>query len=375
MNYNRALDLIFESYIAVKPLLKGRLDRDVRNPHIILNIARQLDLIPPADKILKVTGSKGKGTVARLCASSLEPFGKVGLVISPEEIDHTDRMRINGQPMSEDRFIACFEKIWAQITIPSAPDYLSPYGLFLLIALQWFKEENVDLFVIETGRGVRFDEGGQIPAHTGVVTSIFFEHADYLGPTLDDIRADKLSISETCDHLVIGARDTKTPNLVYPHWYDLARQSATEALRAFRGRAIDIIDVPCASFATRQDANRTLMYEGMIARDSADEPFLRQLMQDHNGQVHFYLSLPDDKDFDGIMDLLQKTGATISQIILTGERGFLSYEKAKQHQIAYQGDFNDVCALKSGLDLPQTGLIYFIGTQTYLRLIKRAYFT
>ncbi len=117
------------------------------------------------------------------------------------------------------------------------------------------------------------------------------------------------------------------------------------------------------------------MYEGMIARDSADETFLRQLMQDHNGQVHFYLSLPDDKDFDGIMDLLQKTGATISQIILTGERGFLSYEKAKQHQIAYQGDFNDVCALKSGLDLPQTGLIYFIGTQTYLRLIKRAYFT
>jgi len=375
MNYNRALDLIFESYIAVKPLLKGRLDRDVRNPHIILNIARQLDLIPHADKILKITGSKGKGTVARLCAGSLEPLGKVGLIVSPEEIDHSDRMRINGQSISQDRFIACFEKIWAQIQIPSPPDYLSPYGLFLLIALQWFKQENVDLFVVETGRGVRFDEGGQIPAHTGVVTSIFLEHSDYLGPTLDDIRADKLSISETCDHLVIGAHHTDTTDLAYPHWYELARQSATEALRAFCGRAIEIKDVPCASFASRQDNNRVLMYEGMIARDSADKAFLHRLIQDYNGQVHFYVSLPDDKDFDGIMNLLQQTGAQISQIILSGERGFLSYEKAKQHQIAYQGDFNDVCALKSGLELPKTGLIYFIGTQTYLRLIKRAYFT
>lgn len=374
MNYTQTLDLIFQSYIAAKPLLKGRLDRDVRNPHLILDFARQLDLIPPAKKVLKITGSKGKGSVARLCASSLEPFGNVGLLLSPEEIDHTDRMRINAQPISQDRFVACFEKIWAQIHIPPAPAYLSPYGLFLLIALQWFKEENVDFFVIETGRGVRFDEGGQLAAHTGVVTSILPEHREYLGPTLADIRADKLSISETCDHLVIGANHTDKHTSDHPYWYELARQSACEALRAFLGRHIDIIDAPCASFAIQQNAAHHMIYEGLIARDSADEAFLKRLVQNHNAQVHFYTSLPDDKDFQGIMDLLQNIGAPISQIILTGERGFLAYTKARQYEIAYEGAFDDPAALKEGLKLPSNTLIYFIGTQTFLRLVKRAYF-
>lgn len=375
MNYNQTLDLLFESYLNAKPHLAGQLDRDVREPQRILNIARQLDLLPPAQNLLKITGSKGKGTVARLCARTLQKFGKTGLLISPEEIDHTDRMRINGQPISRERFVACFEKIYAKIDCPSPPAYLSPYGLFLLIALQWFKEEGVELFVIETGRGVRHDEGGQLPAKIGVVTSIFLEHADYLGPALEDIRADKLSIADTCDNVVIGENRTAATPTDSPNWFAQCQATAFEALRAFLGHKVIIEDTPCASFGRKTEGTRTLMFEGLIARDSADRDFLNHLVNVSDTPVHFFMSLPDDKDFDGVHSLLQATGATVSHIILNGERGFLNYDKARQHTIAYEGPFDDVTALKDGLKLPQNGIVYFIGTQTFLRLIKQAYFS
>jgi len=375
MTYTRTLDLLFESYLKAKPQLAGRLDRDIRDPQRILNIARALNLLPPPQNILKITGSKGKGTVARLCAHTLQKYGKTGLLVSPEEIDHTDRMRINGQPISRDRFVACFEKIRSKIVLPAPPAYLSPYGLFMLIALQWFKEEGVELFVIETGRGVRFDEGGQLPAKIGVVTSVFLEHADYLGPTLEDIRADKLSIADTCENVVIGDSQHHTSCTDYPDWFARCQSTAREALRAYLGHKVEVEDTPsCASFGRKTHSTRTLMFEGLIARDSADSDFLNRLVTEADMPLHFFMSLPDDKDFSGVYDLLKATGAPVSQIILNGERGFLHYDKARQYTVAYEGAFDDVTALKYGLQLPSTGIVYFIGTQTFLRLIKQAYF-
>jgi len=374
MNYNRALDLLFESYLNAKPQLAGRLDREVRDPQRILKTAHQLDLLPPPQNVLKITGSKGKGTVARLCARTLQKYGKTGLLVSPEEIDHTDRMRVNGQSISRERFVACFEKLWSKIDCPAPPAYLSPYGLFFLIALQWFKEEGVELFVIETGRGVRHDEGGQLPAKIGVVTSVFLEHVDYLGPTLEDIRTDKLSITDTCEDVVIGRTHPPTPSAGHPVWFAQCQSTAREALRAFLGKKVEVENTPCASFGHKTEGPCTLIFEGLIARDSADTDFLNRLVSEADAPVHFFMSLPDDKDFDGVHTLLQATGGTVSQIILNGQRGFLSYDKARQHAVAYEGAFDDVDALKHGLTRPETGIVYFIGTQTFLRLIKRAYF-
>ncbi len=369
MDYNRTLDLIFESFIAAKPNLQGKYDRDVRDPHVILNMARQLDLLPDAQKTLKITGSKGKGTVARLCAQALEPFGKVALLVSPEEIDHTDRMRINGKAISKERFCACFKKVWQNITVPQSPAYLSPYGLFLLIALQWFKEEGAELFVIECGRGVLFDEGGQLPAKTGVVTSIFFEHPGYLGPTLEEIRRDKLSISDSCENIVVGATAVTASTHETPLWYQQSHELAQEALRAFLGHQADVPFGPCASFGKRETNAQTLYYEGMIAPESADIHFLQNLPD-----ACFIVSLPDDKDIDGVCALLNQLNAPVLHVILNGERGFLSYEKARKYTLCYEGAYDDVQALRNGLSLPDHQTLYFIGTQTYLRLIKQAYF-
>ncbi len=374
MNYTQALDLIFQSYLSVKPLIAGKFDRDVRDPQILLDVARKLDLLPAPDTTIKITGSKGKGTVARLCAQSLSNHGKTGLVISPEEIDHLDRMRINGTSISEDRFIACFETVWQAVTMPQAPAYLSPYGLFLLIALQWFKEEGVDYCVIETGRGVKYDEGGQMPAQIGVVTSIFLEHAGYLGPTIEDIRDDKLSICETCEQVIIADGVSMAGEEV-PGWYASSQVLAQQAVTALLKHPVDLPNAICGSFAHQHKDGVDWFYEGMIATQSADIAFLKKLVTRHKGSVCFYLSLADDKDIHGVCDILAALNCDIKHIIMTGERGFLSYEQAASKIVVYKGAYDDVDGLRDGLAFEDHRVRYFIGTQTFLRLVKQAYFT
>jgi len=378
MTYQQNLDQIFESFIKAKPFIAGKLDRDVRDPNLLLNIAREHGLIPPASKVIKITGSKGKGTVARLVAHSLKSNHRVGLIISPEEIDHRDRLRLNGQSISETEFIRCFEIVWGMTAAIrhslTPPAYLSPYGLFLLIGLVWFKSQNVDVFVIETGRGVRFDEGGQIQAKVGVVTSIFNEHAAYLGPSLKEITADKLSISETCQHFIQGKIITNHND--NPAWYIQSQRTAKHCLEAFLDHSVDLPDADCASFGQKTDhAGRKWFYEGLIARESADIEYLKSIIKDHNDDVLFLISLPDDKDVKGVCAILDQIGGVSKHIVLTGERGFLSYEMARKKDVIYEGPYDAPEELRTRLNIPETSTVYFIGTQTYLRLVKQAFFT
>jgi len=378
MNYQRSLDLIFESFIAAKPFIAGKLDRDVRDPNLLLNIARAQNLVPAAHKVIKITGSKGKGTVARLTAHALCKDHRVGLITSPEEISHLDRLRINGQPISEAEFVKCFEIVWQMTSDLRAnlfpPAYLSPYGLFLLIAFVWFKSHNVEAFVIETGRGVKFDEGGQIPAKVGVVTSVFKEHASYLGPSLEEIRSDKHSIADNCKHLILGKKKDRLGDK--PSWYLECQITAQRCVEAFLGRTIDLPNTDCASFGHKVDEQgRQWFYEGLIAKESCDVGFLQRLVDEHDGEVLFLISLPDDKDIEGVCSIIHEIGGCSRHIIMTGDRGFLSYETARQKNVIYEGPYDAPSDFSMGLDVEGAKVVYFLGTQTYLRLIKQAFFS
>jgi folylpolyglutamate synthase/dihydropteroate synthase len=176
--YQAALDDIYATFMRVKHLNKGRFDRDARQPQRLLAIARARGILPPPERTIKVSGSKGKGTTARIAAQMLQtelPTAKIGLFVSPEEDDHNDRMRINGVMITRERFVHHYERLKPQLLQAEAeltgPDYLSPLGIFLLVALDWFYSEGVDYFVLETGRGVSHDEVGQIPSKVGILNS------------------------------------------------------------------------------------------------------------------------------------------------------------------------------------------------------------
>src|ERR1700730_8313130 len=245
----------------VKDRVKGRPDREVRNPTRLISLAHALELVPPANQIIRVTGSKGKGTTSRLIARYLQaahPDSKIALFVSPEEFEHRDRMSINGTPISENEFATIFEELHPRLTQLEnsfgESDYFSPFGLFLLVALVWFNRNRAQIYVLESGRGVLADEVGLVPSIVSVVTSIFLEHSEALGPTIDEIAKDKLSIASTSSIVVLS---------------ESAKEYYTGSSVAL---SCEEIEVP--SFKGSTDLPAWLTYDDKLAR-SAVEAFLR----------------------------------------------------------------------------------------------------
>jgi Mur ligase middle domain len=406
--YQAALDDIYASFMRVKHLNKGRFDRDARQPQRLLEIARDRGIIPPPERILKVSGSKGKGTTARIAARLLQnelPDAKIGLFVSPEEDDHNDRMRINGAIMTRKQFVHHFERLTPQLEKSKAelsgPDYLSPLGIFLLIALDWFHTQDVDYFVLETGRGVAHDEVGQIPSKVGVLTSIMLEHADKLGPKIGDIAADKLSLVKMCDRTVfapasvrdvalqfspdtaddIKVTDTPSGNGKVPQWLhlnaNLARKATEYLLDRPHRRGMPEDQDLSASFGIRNIGRHTYVFEGLIHTSSLDASMLDGWQND-DLTTSVIASFPDDKDREQLLAAFKVRGWPVTECVLTGTRGYLDYARTEADStgIRMTCAFDDIATLAAWLVARSAsrapGRTYLVGTQTYIRLVRKA---
>lgn len=407
--FDRVLDEIYRSYMRAKQLVAGMPDRDVRKPRIILDIAERLKLIPERQSVVKVTGSKGKGTTTRLIAELISnevSYKKTGLLISPEEIEHTDRMRINGKSISTPDFIKIFEELHPTLLEVerrlNAGEYLSPFGIFLLVGLTWFRKEGVRHFVLEGGRGARFDEVGQIESKVGVVTSILNEHPTYLGPSLEDIARDKLSILNNSNSVVldetanIWVHRLKLPyspivvSALKPHddmqysapkWYRLDLAMAKAAVGQYLGRSIHVSDLrlnfQTASFGTLSLDGHAVIYEAVISLKSLDREFVDKLTRD--GKTIVVASLPDDKDVDRLVSFFNARHITLRHVVLTGTRGYLHYHRTEEkygQSILATINYDDTQSLKLALqniaNTNPAAIFYLIGTHTFIRLVKRA---
>ena len=189
-----ALDFVFSFYERHRHRQQGRYDREVRRPDLIVDWARSRGLLPPRETTVLVTGSKGKGSASRLIAWGLASQGgpAVGLLLTPEERSHLDRIRIGNEPIPAGEFVAIVDRLRPDLETlqAGAPDtyYVPPTAIFLLVALHWWRQRGVETCVVEGGRGVAGDELGCLSARLGVVTAILPEHLDKLGPTLPDVR-------------------------------------------------------------------------------------------------------------------------------------------------------------------------------------------
>ena len=205
---DEALRFVFSFFDAGFANRKHLPDSQVRKPRVLAKLIADLGAAPDPRSTVLVSGSKGKGTTARLIAWSLQVRNpRVGLLVSPEEIHHLDRIRINNAPIPQDQFADIVEELKPHLLRLAeenlAPYYHSPSDLFLLVALVWFARQKVDYCVLEGGRGVRFDLIGSIDAFVACVTAVMPEHLDWIGPTIDDVARDKLSLFLRCDRIVL----------------------------------------------------------------------------------------------------------------------------------------------------------------------------
>jgi len=405
--FDECLDDIYRSYMSVKYSIEGKKDSEVRDSQIIISIARDLQILPKKTNTIKITGSKGKGTVSRIVNNILVENIKresVGLLVSPEEFDHNDRMKIDNKEISKEEFIRVYNLLKPTLLRYEESfeklDYLSPSGLFLLIALYWFKENSVKHYVLELGRGAKYDEVGQIPSSVAVITSILDEHTSYLGPKIRDIAFNKFYVYKNSDKLILGPLssqanqkykivddekiihiDDDIEDISKPHWYLLDEKIAIRAV--YKYCEYNNLATPkmstktvSSSFGIDNRNNTKMIYEPLVSKKSIDEKFIKNLVQNHK-HLTVLASLPDDKDIDELIDFFKNTNIDIRLIALSGTRGYLHYEISKETyreiligDISYQ-DRESMIKIIDEFSL-KSDVLYFIGTQTYIRLVKIA---
>jgi dihydrofolate synthase/folylpolyglutamate synthase len=150
---------------------------------------------------IHIAGTNGKGSVSAMLASVLQEAGyKVGLYTSPHLISFTERIRINGREISENKVIELADEIRNRLSAIESSDCkeeeFTPtfFEFTTTIAFTYFAEEKIDIAVIETGMGGRLDSTNVIKPLVSVITPIDHDHKEFLGDTIQKIAYEKAGI-------------------------------------------------------------------------------------------------------------------------------------------------------------------------------------
>lgn len=156
---------------------------------------------------LHIAGSNGKGSSSTMLAATLAESGlRVGLFTSPHLVDFRERIRINGEMVSEEFVVQFVEMIRQKM-----PPELSPtfFELTTALAFAYFAKEQVDIAVIEVGMGGRLDSTNVIQPLVSLITNVSMDHAQYLGNTLPLIAGEKAGIIKPHTPVVLSRSSEK----------------------------------------------------------------------------------------------------------------------------------------------------------------------
>ena len=168
-----------------------------------------VDLLGNPEKtypIIHVTGTNGKGSTIAFMRELFVAHGKkVGTFTSPHIISIHDRICINGQPIAEEDFVRIANQVKEmEKTLLETYDQLSFFELLTLIALLYFKEQGVDLVLLEVGIGGLLDTTNVVTGEIAVITSIGLDHQETLGDSLEEIAEQKAGIFKAGKKAVIA---------------------------------------------------------------------------------------------------------------------------------------------------------------------------
>ncbi len=151
---------------------------------------------------LHIGGTNGKGSTATMAASMLQAAGyRVGLYTSPHLVDFRERIRINGEVISEARVAALTDCVRAAAGEPREPTF---FEFTTAMAFQQFADAKIDVAVVEVGLGGRFDATNVLTPAAAAITNVALDHQEYLGETIGDIAYEKAGIIKPGVPVVVG---------------------------------------------------------------------------------------------------------------------------------------------------------------------------
>lgn len=204
MTYQDTLTWMFSQLPMYQNQGKSAFKKDLSNT---LKLAKHLNHPEQKFKSIHVAGTNGKGSTSHMLASILHEAGyKVGLYTSPHLKDFRERIKINGQPVSEQFVIDFIEENRAFFKSLG----LSFFEMTVGMAFDYFSKEKVDIAVIEVGLGGRLDSTNIITPEVSVITNIGKDHTQFLGNTLKSIAFEKGGIIKPMVPVVIGETQRTT---------------------------------------------------------------------------------------------------------------------------------------------------------------------
>lgn len=204
MNYQETLDYMFSQLPMFQRIGSAAYKDNLDNT---IAICKLLDHPENKFRSIHIAGTNGKGSTSHMIASILQDAGyRVGLYTSPHLKDFRERIKINGEMISEsfvidfvERYKNDFEKI--------QPSF---FEMTVGLAFDYFSKSNIDIAVIEVGLGGRLDSTNVITPELSIITNISFDHMALLGNTLEKIAKEKAGIIKKNVPVIIGETHPET---------------------------------------------------------------------------------------------------------------------------------------------------------------------
>ena len=338
MNYPETLDYLFSQLPMYQRVgnaaYKANLDNTYRLSEILNHPEKQF-------KSVHIAGTNGKGSTSHMLAAVLQEAGyKVGLYTSPHLKDFRERIKINGEMISENDVIDFvkeykheFEKI-----------QLSFFEWTVGLAFHYFANQKVDIAIVETGLGGRLDSTNIITPEVAVITNISMDHTQFLGDTLAKIAAEKAGIIKSTIPVIIGetqpeikpvfiekANQLNAPvqfadeGLIQEYESDLkgAYQQKNKKTVVATIQVLQELGWKIAENHIKQGLLNVVKNTGLMGRWQvlSKQPFtvcdtghneagikliLAQLAEQTYEKLHFVLGVVNDKDITNILQLLPK---------------------------------------------------------------------
>ncbi len=198
MNYNEVINFMYNSLPMYQRQGKAAYKADLKNTVLLDEYFKQPHKY---FKSIHIAGTNGKGSVAHILASVFRESGyKTGLYTSPHLIDYRERIKINGKKISKN-FVCDFINSNYEIIKKIKPSF---FEMSVALAFEYFKQQKVDVAIIEVGMGGRLDSTNIITPLLSVITNIGLDHTYFLGDNLEKIAQEKAGIIKSNIPVIIG---------------------------------------------------------------------------------------------------------------------------------------------------------------------------
>lgn len=163
--------------------------------------------------VIHVAGTNGKTSVCRIIETILRTSGlRTGLMTSPALRDLTERLAVDGEPLSADRFVEIYRQLEPKVdmvderSVARGGPPMTMFEVVTAMGYAAFADAPVDVSVVEAGMGGRWDATNVNQAQVSVITPIGMDHMDYLGDTLAQIAGEKAGIIKPGSTVVLAAQ-------------------------------------------------------------------------------------------------------------------------------------------------------------------------